>query len=233
MYQNWTDLTFVHWEVDPGLLKSKLPSGLEVDTFKGKAYLSFVPFTMVGIRLAGMPAFPGLSAFHEWNLRTYVVGPHGPGVWFYSLEAANSPAVLFGRNWFKLPYYKAKMSLKREGRQRTYESLRLWPRPTAGHSLCASAFDEECGTLEPGTLDFWLVERYLLYSFSKGALFAGRVFHSPYEVSRAKLEGLDLDLLRSEGFEGLGEPIPLVHFSHGVSVEIFKLEPSLPVVGPR
>ena len=42
---------------------------------------------------------------------------------------------------------------------------------------------------EPGTLEFFLAERYLLYSADKnGTLFEGRVHHAPYQLAPAQCE---------------------------------------------
>lgn len=51
-----------------------------------------------------VPAVPGLSAFPELNVRTYVVRDGKPGVWFFSLDAGNRLAVSIARTWFRLPY---------------------------------------------------------------------------------------------------------------------------------
>ena len=48
---------------------------------------------MTGVRPVVLPAVPGLSNFHEVNVRTYVHRGQDPGVWFFSLDAANALAV--------------------------------------------------------------------------------------------------------------------------------------------
>src|SRR4051812_19283047 len=91
MRQNWSDLLFLHWEVPVEALRLLLPPGVELDTFEGRAYVGLVPFTMTGVRPTLLPAFPPLSNFHETNVRTYVhFQGRDPGVWFFSLDAANS-----------------------------------------------------------------------------------------------------------------------------------------------
>ena len=37
--QEWRNLTFMHWEVDPARLAPYIPEGLELDLFEGKAYV--------------------------------------------------------------------------------------------------------------------------------------------------------------------------------------------------
>ena len=137
MYQRWRRLLFLHWEVPADSIRRLLPDGLEVDLFEGRAFVGLVPFTMQGVRPARLPAVRGLSDFHETNVRTYVHHRgHQPGVWFFSLDAANAVGVALGRRWFGLPYFLARMSLEAEeadGALRlSYASDRNLSRPEAG-----------------------------------------------------------------------------------------------------
>src|SRR5579859_5771812 len=110
MAQNWHDLLFAHWPLPAAILRPHVPARLEIETFGGQAWLGVVPFRMSGVRLRGTPAVPWLSAFPELNVRTYVVADGKPGVWFFSLDAANPMAVAIARAWFHLPYFRACMS---------------------------------------------------------------------------------------------------------------------------
>ena len=115
MLQTWSELLFLHWEVPAEAIQSLLPPGLTVDTFEGKAYVGLIPFTMSGVRPAWSPVVPGLSNFHEFNVRTYVhFEGEKPGVWFFSLDAANLIAVMIARTLWKLPYFHARMRLVKE-----------------------------------------------------------------------------------------------------------------------
>ena len=82
-----------------------------------------------------VPRDPRGFALHETNLRTYVhAGGRDPGVWFFSLEAANSAAVVTARAVFGLPYHRARMRLDKEPNGTlSYASERLWPAPVARH----------------------------------------------------------------------------------------------------
>ena len=92
MQQTWANLFFQHWEVDESMLQSHLPSGLTVDTFRGKAYLGICGLSMKSVRPQGLPALPWLSHFAELNVRTYVRDPEGnPGVYF-SHSTATGPS---------------------------------------------------------------------------------------------------------------------------------------------
>ena len=65
--------------------------GLAPDCFDGSAWVSLVTFQMRSLRITHVPTIPTTHNFAEVNVRTYVNGPDGPGVWFCSLDA---PSVL-------------------------------------------------------------------------------------------------------------------------------------------
>ena len=226
MYQRWRHLTFLHWSLPPEVMAPLLPPGLTLDTFEGRAWVGLVPFTMQGVRPRGLPAVSFLSDFHETNVRTYVHHRGGhPGVWFFSLEAANALAVRLARSWFKLPYHHAEMTLSAEpgGTGFAYHSRRRWPPPTPG--TCAVRATPRGPVLPsvPGTLQHFLVERYFLYSRAHDVLYRGQVHHPPYQVRSADVEGLDESLLAAAGIPRPAEA-PLAHFSEGVDVDVFRLE---------
>src|SRR5687768_16478623 len=97
MYQRWHHLLFLHWELKPQELRAMVPPQLDIDVFDGDAYFGLVLFTMTGIRPRFAPPVTGLSVFHEFNARTYVTHGEKKGVWFLSLDAANSLASRLAR----------------------------------------------------------------------------------------------------------------------------------------
>jgi uncharacterized protein YqjF (DUF2071 family) len=230
MRQNWRDLLFLHWPVSPEILRLKIPRQLELDLFDGVAYLGLVPFTMTGVRPVGLPPVWRLSSFHETNLRTYVRLPAGePGVWFFNLEAASSIAVRLARRFFYLPYHRARMFLEREptaqaenSQTLVYAGVRCWPEPLPASYCIRAAPEGPVHSANPGTLDFFLFERYILYSATKTHLYQGRVYHSPYPIQSANLISLDETLITAAGLVR-PEATPLAHFSSGVDVEVFRL----------
>jgi uncharacterized protein len=67
----WRYLLMVNYTVDPGLPRPHVPSGVELDTWNGKTYLSMVGFLFQRTRVLGL-WIPGHSNFEEVNLRFYV-----------------------------------------------------------------------------------------------------------------------------------------------------------------
>jgi len=224
MYQEWRDLLFLHWEYSVDAIQATLPDGLFVDTFGGKAYLGIVPFFMRNIRPRCLPAVPGVSNFLELNLRTYVYDRAGvPGVWFYSLDANQSLAVAIARRFFHLPYHHAKMESTRTSTGAIrYESVR------SGASGRRCFFEYAVGNAwsepPPESLEFFLVERYRLYSSAPDGLRRGAVFHEPYPVCRTEVTAWDENLMPLNRFSPTGRPPDNVLMSRGVDVTVFPLE---------
>lgn len=72
MHQTWQNLLFLHWPIDPALLRPLIPGALEIDTYDGSAWIGITPFGMKDIRPVSFPAIPGLDMLLELNVRTYV-----------------------------------------------------------------------------------------------------------------------------------------------------------------
>src|SRR5687767_7171473 len=111
MFQSWNVISFLHWRYEPDVLRRFLPDGLEPDTFDHSGWVSLTPFRLEGLRPAFVPPIPRLSNFPEMNLRTYVRGDKGPGLWFFSLDADRLAAVLGARLTYGLPYFWADMQV--------------------------------------------------------------------------------------------------------------------------
>jgi uncharacterized protein YqjF (DUF2071 family) len=232
-YHEWRSLLFVHWEVDPAILRPLVPAELEIDTFDGKTFVGLVPFTMQNIRpLRWMPPVPGVSAFHETNVRVYVHKEgRDPGVFFFSLDAASSMAVRTARRFFHLPYFRADMTLSRDGspsgtERIGYASRRKWPDPTPATLDVEVTVGPALPPSREGSLEFFLAERYFLYAKSKaGALFRGQVHHAPYPLHSATITRMDETLVAQGGVaaQARGARAPDL-FSPGVDVDVYALE---------
>lgn len=221
-FQQWRHLLFLHWEVPLAVLRPLIPPALQVDTYEGRAFVGLVPFTMRNVRAHRfLPAVPGTANFHETNVRTYVLRDgREPGVWFFSLDAANRLAVLAARTFFHLPYYYADMDLQVDGARVRYRSQR---RGGAAGLQLSYEIGEPLPRSEPGTLQFFLAERYYLYTLDRQQrLLRGQVHHRPYPLHAARVAQLDQSLLGAAAVTPDRE-LPLKLYSPGVDVEIFEL----------
>lgn len=205
------------------VLASLLPPGLELDTWDGKAYLGIVPFTVRGSRPPFLPAIPFASSFHELNLRTYVHRRgRDPGVWFFSLDAASRLAVWGARAAYKLPYFHASIALQlSEERIVSFSSRRTGPGRDQPHFACTYEPVSAPADARVGTLDFFLTERYLLYSWDGRRLRSARVSHRPYPLCSARILDLDETLTKSIGALVGPHQAPIAHYAEEVDVRIY------------
>jgi len=222
----WADLLFLHWRVDPGVMRALVPPEFELDLFDGSAWVGLVPFRMQDTRFRGVPPLPGLGAFEECNVRTYVRRGGQAGVWFFSLDAASRLSVLGGRWFWGLNYVHSRFDVKRNAGsgECDYALERLrgpWP---PGRTRIVWRAGEALPPSGPGSLEHFLVERYALFTLRRGRALVGRVRHDPWPLHRADLIELDDTLVRAAGIDPIGEPVALA--TPGVRVLAEPLSPA-------
>ena len=227
MRQSWHDLLFAHWPLPVEAIRPLIPPLFEIDTFGGEAWISIVPFRMSGIRPRNLPALPGFSAFPEMNVRTYVTAPapYGskPGVFFFSLEAANPVAVAIARRFYRLPYYRAAMSLTETSRAVHYTSVRTHARAAPACFRASYAPVAGIEPARPGTLDHWLAERYCLYTTDpRGRPYRAEIHHGPWPLQAAEAEFTE-NTVAAAGGVTLPDSPPLLHFARRLDVLIWPL----------
>ena len=215
----WRDLLFAHWPVDPETIERTLPEGLSVDTYDGDAYLGVVPFVMDDIRPRGSPV--GLS-FAELNLRTYVAADGHPGVYFFNLDADDRVGVRLARSLFRLPYYRASMTVgtRGEGRDRevTFRSRRLTKDVPSARFGATYGPEGAFSGPEPGSLEAFLTERYRFYTADEGGrLYRGDIDHDPWRLAPAWARVRANTLFRANGFDH-PEGDPVLHAAAPIDV---------------
>jgi len=222
----WHDLLFAHWPVPISQLTPMLPAGLKLDTFQGEAWIGVVPFGMSGVRHRLLWELPGTSRFPELNVRTYVTCGGKPGVWFFSLDAANRLAVFTARRWFYLPYLHARMSLRGDDDGRVHLSSRRSDRsaPAARFRASYQPVGPVCPTRE-GQLEHWLTARYCLYACDRrGRLWRGEIDHAPWPLQPATAQ-FDEDTMLVPLSLSRADCSPLLHFARRIDVVAWTLEP--------
>lgn len=218
MSMRWEDLLFMHWPVPADALREHIPPSLAIDTFDGQAWIGVVPFRMSGVRLRFTPPLPWLSAFPELNLRTYVTDGARPGVWFFSLDAANPVAVRAARRLFHLPYFDARMASARDGDWVRYDSARTHRGAPAALFRGRYRPSGPAYRASPGTLDHWMTERYCLYSANRrGQAFRGDIRHQPWPLQPAIAE-IEVNTMTDQIGLALPDTPPLLHFARRLDV---------------
>ncbi len=192
MSQRWSDVVFLHYEVDQKKLQELVPFPL--DLFEGKAIVSIVPFVMSRIRFPFLPPIPGFSKLLELNLRTYVTVDHKRAVYFFTLDSNHLPGVLIARWFFALPYRWAKLKIKvKNDYEFSSANFEIKARPQS--IKVASAFDR------------WATERYALFTHRGTKNFCGIVEHKSWD-----LQDLEIVSLRDDFSSMLGTDLKAKSF---------------------
>ena len=222
MHQDWGKLLFMHWRIPENLLRPHVPDSLQIDTYGDSAWIAITPFTMWDIRAFPpfVPPVPGLDSMHELNVRTYVHYNGVPGVWFFSLDANSRAAVMGARTFYRLPYYNADIEM--EGKKRIKYRLDRRDDPPAEFKATWRV-GEPLPKSQPGSREFFLTERYILYTEYEGTLYRARIHHEPWELYEAELVEFGSTMLEATQ---LPQPKtqPILHHAEQVSVDIWLLE---------
>jgi uncharacterized protein len=210
--QRWHEISFFHWSCDPALIEMRLPQALRPDTYVGKAWISLTPFLLTGFRPACTPRALGM-VFPEMNLRTYVIGPRGPGIWFFSLDAAKLTAVAGARVIFGLPYFWSDMHVDIGEKENFYFSNR------GGKAKARIRIAKEQRITHQNDLDIFLTARFLLYSTYGGRMITAEVSHRPWELNQLRMIEFEENVrhVMSVEFESADF---LAHHSRGVDTRI-------------
>ena len=217
----WHDLLFLHWPIRPDLIRSLIPSALELETFDGWSWLGVVPFRMSGVRPRYVPT---PLAFPELNVRTYVNRQGRSGVWFFSLDAGNRLAVRAAR-WFGLPYYDARMKVALESEAVRYDSVRVHKKAAPAEFIASYRPTGPVYRAAPGTFDHWLTERYCLYAAVKpGEIVYGEIHHPPWPLQPADVELSRHTMTHPLGIE-LPDRKPICHFARYQEVVAWPIVP--------
>lgn len=224
MAQSWGDLLFAHWPVKPDVLRPLIPPTLPIDTFDGKAWVGVVPFVMDYVRGRGLPPIPLTRSSLELNVRTYVIQDGKPGVWFFSLDANNPLLVIGARLGFKLPYFNASMRLNKEGETVKYMSRR---RHRGAAPAEFKAYYEPSSPVflaQPGSLEHWLTERYILYTADRrGTVYGGEIHHMQWPLQEAEADISRNTMAEAAGIE-LPRTRPLLHYARRMDMVAWYLK---------
>jgi uncharacterized protein len=219
--QTWLDLLFAHCSLPVEVLRPAVPSELPIDSFQGRAWIGITPFEVSGLRLRGTPPLPRVSRFPEINVRTYTTVDEKPGIYFLSLDADSRLAVAGARRAFRLPYFRARMSIERARGQVVYRSRRATPEASLHVRYWA---DGPVLQARPGTLEHFLTERYCLYTLDESRrIHRADIHHPPWPLQRAAAH-LQLNTMTAPHGLVLPAEQPLLHFSARQDVVVWPLE---------
>jgi hypothetical protein len=180
---------------------------------------------MEKVRPRKLPAISFISNFPEFNIRTYVSKNGKSGVFFLTLDAQSHVTCTYAPLAYGLPYRYAKCDhyTNKEGgcawkSERKSDGVKLEGETNTKGPLLKA---------EKGSLEEFLFERYCLYVSKKGVTHIAYTCHEPWEYQEAEVQIKVNSLTESYGL-GIENPLrpDLVHFSQGVEVLTWSIEPT-------
>jgi uncharacterized protein YqjF (DUF2071 family) len=203
--QRWDAISFLHWPMDRTAVQRQVPTGLEVETFDGRAWVGLVPFrNTVTPPLVPLPRW----TFLEVNVRTYVRASDGTrGIFFFAFDVPHLWMVAGARLVLGARYDWAATSVRERPGAIRYRSRR------AGHRARMDVVvhpRERIATQAETSLERFLTDRFALYSASPIGLVRVDVGHRPWVLRRAEAEIRCQELVAACGLPEPDAP-PLVH----------------------
>jgi uncharacterized protein len=206
--QDWRDVAFLHWAVEPGVVAPMLPAGTRPDVLDGRSFVGLVALRMARTAPLGGPALPWLGSFGQVNVRLYSVDEDGRrGVAFRSLHADRLLPAAAGRA-AGLPYRWARVRIERDGDRRTYRVDRRRGRTTTLELRTGPA-------VSPGPLEHFLTDRWGLHHRLAGHTVYTALDHTPWSLHAADLVRCETDVITAAGLPAQGPPVSVL-FSPGM-----------------
>ena len=214
----WMSVLFIHCEVDPARLQPEVPFRLDVR--EGKAYVSVVAFAQQRLRFAfGGQATNWVGrwfANHEFlNVRTYVRHGSEQGIFFLAEWVPKRMAAWMAPPMFGLPYRRGKIDYEHGGHM-----LRgnVTDGGTGFQYRAVRGRAEHLAPCPRGSLDEFLLERYVAFTEWRGLRRMFRVEHEPWPQTRVEVTVEDESLLRAHFAWWPEARLVGANFSPGVSV---------------
>ncbi|MFF2245982.1 DUF2071 domain-containing protein [Arthrobacter sp. NPDC058130] len=239
MDQRWVDAVFLHWRIPEAVAASFMPPGVAPDVFDGSAWVGLIGFRMQRAGIGRGPGIPYFGRFNEINVRLYSREPDGTrGVVFRSLDASRLAAVLVARAG-GIPYVWSRTSFL--GANGLHSADLADPSAGAGGATIGYSVRRFRGGArsnfsvvpEPDVAatdaqSIHLTARFGLHSRFKDRTLYIPNTHSAWPLYRARLIGLEDQLVRAAGIEVAGPPESVL-FSPGVHTQFGRprvLEPT-------
>ena len=208
--QRWSDVTFLHWKVDPSVVAPYMPVGCTPDVIEGSSWVGLIAFQMSDSSFFGGPRIPWLGNFPEINVRLYSRDDKGHrGVVFVSLEASHLIPVLVARAAFGLKYQWASMKLEHVEDTVAYRTRRHGQPEATSHIVVRPQTDAKANeSLALDPVAKFLTARWGFHERHRGHTIYCRNHHEPWPLQHAKLMHLDDGLLAAGGFPSLADRAP-------------------------
>jgi uncharacterized protein YqjF (DUF2071 family) len=224
----WRNLVMLNFEVDPAILRPRVPSGTELDDFEGRTYVSIVAFRFLKTRIYGRLAIPFHSNFDEVNLRFYVRreerGELRRGVVFIAEIVPRRAIALIARLAYNENYSAYPMTHRITRAADAADFRYAWRVGRSPYEIEASTKDEPA-LPEASSAEQFITEHYWGYAKKRdGGTVEYRVEHEPWRVWRAataKFSGEFGALYGAEFSSVLGARPSSAFVAEGSPVKVF------------
>ena len=194
---DWAQPVFLHFSMNPDVLQPSIPFPLCCRD--GKAYLSLVAFTMRSMR------FYWGGAITKWmtrpiashcflNLRTYVKYGNNCGIYFVSEWLNNRISQRLGPITFGLPYRFARHDYRHDYEAGRFEGIVDVPKGGEFRYSCEIDSAKGSEACPSGSIDEFLLERYVAFTSTAKKKRYFRVWHEPWSqmpLRNASTSGLE------------------------------------------
>jgi hypothetical protein len=196
----WRALVMLNYEVAPEVLESRVPRGVELDLWEGRALVSVVGFLFLKTRVLGV-AVPFHRDFEEVNLRFYVCrevdGEVRRAVTFIRELVPRAAIAWMARSIYHEPYTACAMRHRVTHGFCQYE----WKLGGRWHELGAR-FEGEPREMAPGSEQEFIFEHYWGYTAQRdGGTVEYQVEHPRWRCWDAKEAWLEADAAAVYGRE--------------------------------
>lgn len=183
MMQDWHDVYFIHRPITMEDLRPFVPPELEIDTFEGMAWISFVYFQTKNMQTRGKVPIPWGRSFLELNTRTYVKYKGNVGVYFFSLDVNKLPMAKISAAGGFLPFRYANITSKMEQQGITIQNR--FEQAGLDIEVLRASIEVEADPISRTPFEYWITERHFLWTKVGGMLFRQYNGHSPWILQRA------------------------------------------------
>jgi uncharacterized protein YqjF (DUF2071 family) len=182
----WQNLIMANYEVEPSLLLPYLPSGVALDYFHDKVYVSLVGFLFKDSAIFNFP-IPFMGTFEEINLRFYVVRKIGEetrrGVVFINETVPNKMVAWVANKLYKEHYIAVPTKHKWNINSNKKEIQYQWNVQSKWNNIMveASAAKQK---MKKGSMEAFIFEHYYGYTkVNNGYSIEYRINHPSWEIN--------------------------------------------------
>jgi uncharacterized protein len=223
----WRDLVMLNYEIAPSLLHQYVPSGVELDFYDGRTFVSLVGFRFLRTKVFGF-SIPLHRNFEEVNLRFYVRRLEGQGsrrgVVFIREIVPRLLIAKIARAFYNENYVARPMSHCTDVGPSLSSMKYLWKSGQVWNRVQATV--NGLPTLpEVGSLEQFITEHYWGYSEQRdGSCMEYHVEHEPWKVwvaRNAAFEGDVKDLYGPDVASVLKQPAYSSFLAEGSNVIVY------------